>query len=112
MSDNKAPDRIWIDNNPYENHWHEGTPSAMNRSGVYGEYVRADLVPQWQPIDTAPKDGTSFLGWNKSHGAHECCIPTHVAHYKKPEAVYGNHPNSAWFRLTHWMPLPKAPSCE
>jgi hypothetical protein len=25
------------------------------------EYVRADLLPQWQPIETAPNDGRAFM---------------------------------------------------
>jgi hypothetical protein len=32
------------------------------------EYIRADLVPQWQPIETAPKDGTLVLVRTASAG--------------------------------------------
>jgi len=66
---------------------------------------------EWQPIDTVPRDGTRILGWNKTHGMHECWVPENVAHYSRVEAVYGNRSSNSnrhviWFIPTHWMPLP------
>lgn len=70
----------------------------------------------WQPIETAPKDGTAVLVANKN-GAW-------IAKY---EPVYqsGYRPENPWFSLmlnhdhvrkgkpyapTHWMPLPPPPN--
>lgn len=68
---------------------------------------------KWQPIETAPKDGTEVLG---------CCwLPNYYAPCMVVWAAY--HPNSrgkeTWRtsaicgnkmgHVTHWMPLPPPP---
>lgn len=64
---------------------------------------------EWQPIETAPKDGTSFLGWSKTRGAHECRVHEDVRHYKR---CYASIAGGGWFYPTHWMPLPESPQAE
>jgi Protein of unknown function (DUF551) len=73
--------------------------------------------PRWQPIETAPKDGTQVLGW----------LPESEEHSATMEIVfYGKHnhvPLYGWLyrgdrigreevegcQPTHWMPLPSPP---
>ena len=73
----------------------------------------------WQPIETAPKDGSQFLIWTNRIGfavvAHDQDhpMPTDLVpsgHHLKvddgkhgPYSIRGDYP-------THWMPLPAAPS--
>jgi hypothetical protein len=68
---------------------------------------------EWQPIETAPKDGTWFLGFRVSPFA-ECQIQ--VWHWMKdilPEFQGWQNANDTcdfeedW--PTHWMPLPEPP---
>lgn len=77
---------------------------------------RASAVPQWQPIETAPKDGTTvllfehyedepFIGqWNNFKSRWVAS----TAHYdtdgdaRVVDRVYSDG-------VTHWMPLPAAP---
>lgn len=84
-------------------------------------YTRTDLTPQWQSIDTAPKDGSPVDMW---------CVRTHchgeVTHKRVCDVRWGEMANQftgkiydGWIGLgevyaelepTHWMPLPPLPS--
>lgn len=79
------------------------------------KYVRADLVPQWQLIETAPisNGSNTFLVFIQGHG---CCVC-----YRLKDDVLGlNLFNSSKPLLhqnritaaTHWMPLPQPPKME
>jgi hypothetical protein len=56
----------------------------------------------WQPIETAPKDGTAVLGWDKDEGSD-------VMHFR--EGLWMQRVDDAcWVRTpTHWRPLPPPP---
>jgi len=67
---------------------------------------------QWRPIESAPRDGTEILVWNKGNGLW-------AASFRFPrmgEPQFGAHlakewRDSAgrWATPTKWMPLPKPP---
>jgi hypothetical protein len=73
---------------------------------------------QWQPIETAPKDGSEFQAWSLCDGwipratwtasdsdwakGKVFCVWEQVD-YDGIEGWGGGH------ELTHWMPLPEAP---
>lgn len=78
---------------------------------------------EWQPIETAPKDGTSILGWSEERGQRETKMGKYTEGspgYAKWKDGYGPL-NSGWawdthhnwlttWNPTHWMPLPPPPS--
>ena len=61
---------------------------------------------RWQPIETAPKDGSKFLAWRR-----HSTIPL-IVFYNAEYDQYECNDGLLVFSLTHWMPLPKAPSME
>ena len=71
--------------------------------------VEGRNVSEWQPIETAPKDGTLILGWWTIAGS------AYAPHVVRFVADAPEGPN--WFddygapfsEPTHWMPLPPAP---
>ena len=80
---------------------------------------------EWQPIETAPRDGTAILAWSKERGQRE----TQMGRYGEGSPGYakwkdGDGPlNSGWvwdthhnwlttWTPTHWMPLPETPNVE
>jgi len=86
-------------------------------------FVVAEVVRMtWQPIETAPKDGTPVMLW-----AIEACSELHgPSPYKGPvigswidgQADFpgddwwneqGGVYYAAWLRASHWMPLPAPP---
>lgn len=95
----EEPERIWAK---------AGMPgyTCECHPGVYDvEYIRADLSPQWQPIETAPKDGTWILIWLDWIG--------HPMSSAFDNGSWQNLPwvaNSKLYNPTHWMPLPKPPT--
>lgn len=67
---------------------------------------------EWQPIDTAPKDGTTIIIGGCVNGpavrtAHwgGGAYNHSAKHYDRDWADGGNY----GFKPTHWMPLPAAP---
>ena len=60
---------------------------------------------QWQPIETAPKDGDCFIGLDYRGGAmgiYSIC----VYYDGRIECADDGEPRK---NLTHWMPLPEPP---
>lgn len=67
---------------------------------------------KWQPIDTAPKDGTSFIGIALyTIDDNENPILWQVSYVG--DGVSGQfqsvHDGEPFWGLTHWMPLPPPP---
>lgn len=66
-----------------------------------GEWVKAEDLPGWQPIETAPKAGHIIGHWRG---------------YKRPCVMWWNVADGAWESWadrketpSHWMPLPEPP---
>jgi hypothetical protein len=75
------------------------------------------MVPQWQPIETAPKDGTEFQAWLE-HGSFGYWEPRcrYSDEYDIPQ-IWGrtDYDEDGWdvyphIDVTHWMPLPTPPT--
>lgn len=56
---------------------------------------------EWQPIATAPKDGTSVLLWSRN-GYDVAVWSGRIGEWTTGQLFYAPEP-------THWMPLPSPP---
>lgn len=72
-------------------------------------------VPEWQPIETAPQDGTLIVLGARNGVWLGKYQPVYGSGYR-PENPWSsmllNHDHMAerYTRPTHWMPMPAAPS--
>lgn len=70
-----------------------------------------ELAPQWQPIETAPKDGTEIIAW-LGGVAKPCC---YLCRWSESYSIHGLGGNwtdgtcQAGIEVTHWMPIPEGP---
>lgn len=69
-------------------------------------------MSEWQPIETAPKDGAWIILYddNFKHSEHSYLIATwhpQVKSWKGATNSKGRFP--LWEDATHWMPLPEKP---
>lgn len=64
-------------------------------------------MSEWQPIETAPKDGTVVLVW----GTHNRCPgnPRHPYPARWSNGWWLAEGNAGIDYGTHWMPLPEPP---
>ena len=63
-------------------------------------------MSEWQPIETAPKDGTTVLA------VLDGCMTTISMYQAKQEWILehdGGHDPRWPLKPTHWMPLPEPP---
>lgn len=70
-------------------------------------------MSEWQPIETAPRDGARFLAIRDEDGFTE--IPNIICwncHYENFADTEWDDARQVKFQPTHWMPLPPAPGKE
>jgi hypothetical protein len=76
-----------------------------------GESPNTTTQDEWRPIETAPRDGSTFLAWKKGHIIETYFDPEDEIWraWSDEVAIYLNA-----YPLqdvgTHWMPLPIAPA--
>lgn len=85
----------------------------LKRLTAENEKLRAAL--QWQPIETAPKDGTPILAREKGAGpaVYMMCAMwsgSELEGWRIPGAR--GWTNARWFHPTHWMHLPPPPALK
>jgi hypothetical protein len=72
--------------------------------------VKAD-ANGWLTIETAPKDGTWFLGWRQRQFEEDCVSVWSWYAYSPVSGLWidADDQNDADDQPTHWQPLPKPP---
>ncbi|WP_320176665.1 DUF551 domain-containing protein [Roseovarius pacificus] len=71
------------------------------------DVLRALKPEEWQPISTAPRDGTEFLGLNFD-GRIIHCDGVYKSHITG-SLFFSAKGSISYFSPTHWMPLPEPP---
>lgn len=61
-------------------------------------------MSEWQPMETAPKDGSTFLIFEQCEGMSAIATGSW-----SPAAAAFVDDAGLWMSATHWMPLPEPP---
>jgi hypothetical protein len=96
--------------------YYEGETRAACQSFIDERAFAAGQEAMWQPIETAPRDGTAFIGIKGKMVFRTYCSQHYV---KWPHEEGGPTFQEVWSREddssifpwkpTHWMPLPSRP---
>jgi hypothetical protein len=120
----KAKDADTITRLTAEVEWHkqnsdkwQDTQAAHLRevTRLTAEVERLRAALQWQPIETAPRDGTPILAREKGAGpaVYMMCAMwsgSELEGWRIPGAR--GWTNARWFHPTHWMHLPPPPALK
>jgi hypothetical protein len=79
--------------------FHDGCPQCDATEASVGQ----EAPPGWQPIETAPRDGTCVIGLDTKDGVGR----THWSEKYNPHCWADD--DELLVKPTHWMPLPAAP---
>lgn len=82
--------------------------SALIAAATHQEQAPAG----WQPIETAPKDGTKFLGYRRGEIATSYRTPRDDCEMWTFGGASGSFEFYPNLRPTHWMPLPPPPATK
>jgi hypothetical protein len=80
-------------------------------------------MSEWQPIKTAPKDGTGIIAWREEPIDEDWFEPVGLPGWSSPMGIVWSETRGGSWRLlgmnsielgdhgqpTHWMPLPAPP---
>jgi hypothetical protein len=72
-------------------------------------------MSEWQPIETAPKDGTEFISWLVNDGRGWIEFRTRFDPDSEAFQIYTrvDYDTDDWesgYTATHWLPLPPPPA--
>lgn len=74
--------------------------------------ARTKVAEQWQPIESAPKDGTYFIAYSDK----SVTITHHLIHWStdflEQNEAWRDAGGYEYDYLTHWQPLPPPPTIE
>lgn len=117
MTDSKTPD--WVKEEAENVHYNLVLTRQANidtiSQALLSAYERGRAEREWQPIETAPKDGRKFIAGRFAPEGDKSQPNNLVAvdrWHKMPEDGYtglGQFNNRYW-PATHWMPLPAPPA--
>lgn len=110
---------IWLKANPKNVERYTAPLYTLDQLTEAYEAGKRDAIPEWQPIETAPKDGTAFRAYADELvdlDFNPCGSVEAVWNGEEFIGCVWNGQQDTWYgkaiNPTHWMPLPAAPKGE